>query len=107
MRCILVNGAKLKADTYCFCCRKLIGDNSYIREIGNRRIYCDQNCYSSGVGMPLLRLQYRVTSAAETKPGGDVVPFGSGKWFGSSGSSGPAAAATSNRLRPPNWFVVS
>jgi hypothetical protein len=44
MRCILVSNANLKADTYCACCRKKIGD-SYAREIGSRYIYCDYDCY--------------------------------------------------------------
>lgn len=50
MRCVIVNGAKLKAKACCAHCSRPIG-NSYIREIGNRRIYsrriyCDFNCYS-------------------------------------------------------------
>ena len=46
MRCILVGGANLKADTRCTYCHQKIGD-SYAREIGTRYIYCDYNCYQS------------------------------------------------------------
>jgi hypothetical protein len=105
MRCIFVNRAKLKADAYCCCCRKLVGD-SYVREIGNRRIYCDRDCYSSAVGIALLPSQNRATPAAETK-GRDVVALSGSRWFGRSGSHGGAPAATSNHLRLSHWFVVS
>lgn len=44
MRCILVNDANLKADTYCAYCRSQIGD-SYAREIGSKFIFCDYDCY--------------------------------------------------------------
>jgi hypothetical protein len=45
MRCIIVNGANLKAQAFCAHCSQEIG-NSYIREIGSRLIYCDFRCYS-------------------------------------------------------------
>jgi hypothetical protein len=45
MRCVIVNGAKLKAQACCARCGRPIGD-SYIREIGSRLIYCDFHCYS-------------------------------------------------------------
>jgi hypothetical protein len=45
MRCVLVNGAKLKAQAFCAHCGRAIGD-SYIREIRGRLIYCDFQCYS-------------------------------------------------------------
>jgi hypothetical protein len=45
MRCVIVNGAKLKAQACCAHCGQAIGD-SYIREIGSRLIYCDFDCYS-------------------------------------------------------------
>jgi hypothetical protein len=47
MRCILVNDANLKADTYCSFCRKKI-DDSYAREIGSRFVFCDYDCYRGG-----------------------------------------------------------
>lgn len=46
MRCIMVNGAKLKAETLCARCGGQIGDG-YVREIGSRLIYCDFHCYST------------------------------------------------------------
>jgi hypothetical protein len=58
MRCILVNRARLKADTCCCYCRKPIGD-SYVREIGTSRVYCDHDCYCSAVGTPTLASEYR------------------------------------------------
>lgn len=44
MRCVIVNGANLKADAACAYCRNRIGE-SYIREIRGRLIYCDYDCY--------------------------------------------------------------
>lgn len=44
MRCVMVNGAKLKAQAFCAHCNDEIGD-SYIREIGTRSVYCDFDCY--------------------------------------------------------------
>jgi hypothetical protein len=58
MRCVLVNGAKLKADTCCCHCRKVIGA-SYVREIGSRRLFCDHDCFCSLVGTPVRVLEYR------------------------------------------------
>jgi hypothetical protein len=58
MRCILVNGAQLKADTRCCFCRLEIGD-SYVREIGTKRVFCDHVCYCDAVGTPALALEYR------------------------------------------------
>ncbi len=48
MRCVVVNGAKLKAETQCANCGNKISDG-YVREIRTRRIYCDFRCYSAGV----------------------------------------------------------
>lgn len=45
MRCVMVNGARLKAQAFCAHCGDEIGD-SYIREIGTRAVYCDFHCYS-------------------------------------------------------------
>jgi hypothetical protein len=53
MRCILVNDANLKADTYCTYCRKKIGD-SYAREIGSRFIYCGYDCYGHASKAPAV-----------------------------------------------------
>ncbi len=57
MLCILVNDARLKADTCCGYCRKEIGD-SYVREIRTHRIYCDHDCYCFAVGAPTPTLEY-------------------------------------------------
>lgn len=45
MRCILINGAQLKANTFCAHCGSKIRD-SYVREIGSKLIFCDYQCYS-------------------------------------------------------------
>jgi hypothetical protein len=45
MRCVIVNGAKLKARASCAHCGQAIRD-SYIREMRSRLIYCDFHCYS-------------------------------------------------------------
>jgi hypothetical protein len=57
MRCILVNGAKLKAQACCAHCGQAIGA-SYIREIGSRHIYCDFHCYSVALENPVLARGY-------------------------------------------------
>jgi hypothetical protein len=106
MRCILVNGAKLKADARCHYCCKQIGD-SYVREISNKRIYCNRDCYCSAVGAPLVFSQYRAPHAAEAKQGQDLIAFGGSKWLGNNLFSGTTTAVAPNRLRPSNWFVVS
>jgi hypothetical protein len=58
MRCIVVNGAKLKADACCAHCHSRIGQN-YIREIGSRLMYCDYGCYRGAVEVPIMALGYR------------------------------------------------
>jgi hypothetical protein len=58
MRCVLVNGANLKADACCAHCRTKIGE-SYIREIGTRLMYCDYDCYREAVEAPIPALGYR------------------------------------------------
>ena len=58
MRCIIVNGANLKAGAYCANCRNKIG-NSYIREIGTRLLYCDFRCYCDAAEMPAAGLDPR------------------------------------------------
>ena len=45
MRCVVVNGAELKAQAFCAHCGDEIADR-YIREIGTRSVYCDFACYS-------------------------------------------------------------
>jgi hypothetical protein len=57
MRCILVNGAKLKAQACCAQCGQAIGDN-YIREIGSRHAYCDFHCYSVALENSVLARGY-------------------------------------------------
>jgi hypothetical protein len=44
LRCILVNGAQLKSKTYCAACAERIGE-SYVRQIGTRKTFCDLDCY--------------------------------------------------------------
>jgi hypothetical protein len=58
VRCVFVNGAKLKADTSCTHCSNKIGD-SYVREIGSRLIYCDFRCYDVAVETSIKALAYR------------------------------------------------
>jgi hypothetical protein len=58
MRCVLVNGARLKGDCRCCYCRSEIGDR-YVREISTRRVYCGQDCYFRAVGAPTPSLDYR------------------------------------------------
>jgi len=58
MRCVLVNGAKLKAEASCAHCGNKVGVN-YVREIGNRLIYCDFHCYSVAVDGSVRILGYR------------------------------------------------
>jgi len=50
MRCVLVNGARLKAPTLCAHCGTKISA-SYVREIGTRIVYCDFRCYRVAVEM--------------------------------------------------------
>lgn len=58
MRCVLVNGARLKAPTLCAHCSNMIGQ-SYVREIGSRLIYCDFRCYSVAIQTSVKVLGYR------------------------------------------------
>lgn len=48
MRCVLVNGARLKAPALCAHCGNKISAN-YVREIGTRIVYCDFRCYSVAI----------------------------------------------------------
>jgi len=61
MRCILVNGANLKADTFCAHCGNQVGE-SYVREIGTRLIYCDYHCYGIALKTSVSALEYRLPS---------------------------------------------
>jgi hypothetical protein len=45
MRFALVNGRSPRADSFCVMCEELIGA-SYLREVGTKLVYCDQNCYA-------------------------------------------------------------
>lgn len=58
MRCVLVNGAKLKTDASCAHCGGKIGDD-YVRDIGTRLIYCDFRCFSVAVETSIRKLGYR------------------------------------------------
>lgn len=58
MRCVVVNGALLKAESSCAHCGRKIGEG-YVREIGSRLIYCDFQCYSVAVETALTVLGYR------------------------------------------------
>lgn len=58
MRCVVVNGAKLKADASCTHCGGKIGEG-YVREIGSRLIFCDFRCYSIAAESPIGVLGYR------------------------------------------------
>jgi hypothetical protein len=59
MRCVVVNGARLKAETQCANCGCKIGDG-YVREICTHRIFCDFRCYSAAVEISLEALTYRM-----------------------------------------------
>jgi hypothetical protein len=58
MRCVIVNGATLKTQAPCAHCGKLIND-TYVREIGSRIIYCDFRCYGIAVETSIAALAYR------------------------------------------------
>ena len=58
MRCVIVNGAKLKAEAFCAHCGNKI-DESYLREVGSRLMYCDYRCYSVSIESSILALGRR------------------------------------------------
>jgi hypothetical protein len=68
MRCVVVNGAKLKAETVCAHCGHKIGDG-YVREIGSRLIYCDFRCYSVAVEKTVTFLGYRAPAVSVWRSG--------------------------------------
>jgi hypothetical protein len=57
MRCVVVNGAQLKADAVCAHYANRIGEN-YIREIGSRLIYCEYRCYGIAAELSAAALAY-------------------------------------------------
>lgn len=63
MRCVFVNGAKLKADVPCSHCGNKIAE-SYVREVSSRLIYCDFFCYSVAVEGSIRALAKRAPAPA-------------------------------------------
>jgi hypothetical protein len=62
MCCILVNDANLKTGACCTQCGKTIGA-SYVRNIGNKFLYCDFNCHQAATATPVLSLERCVQPA--------------------------------------------
>lgn len=58
MRCVVVNGARLKAAATCAHCGNQV-DASYVREVSTRIVYCDFRCYCAAVETSLRALGYR------------------------------------------------
>lgn len=58
MRCVVVNGARLKAEAQCANCGCEISEG-YVREIRTHRVYCDFRCYSATVQTSPEALTYR------------------------------------------------
>jgi hypothetical protein len=66
MRCVIVNGAQLKAETSCgHCGRKLI--EGYVRDMQNRKIYCDFTCYAVAAGAPVRMPEQRLPAVSAWK----------------------------------------
>lgn len=63
MRCVFVNGARLKADVLCSHCGTKIAAN-YVREIGSRLVYCDLYCYGVAVEASVKALGYRTPAVS-------------------------------------------
>jgi hypothetical protein len=61
MRCIVVNGSKLKAECCCANCGARIAE-SYLRDIRTRAVYCDLTCYGIAAQTAALALDYRTTA---------------------------------------------
>lgn len=57
MRYVLVTGRTPCPKSYCALCCEPIGA-SYLREIGTRLPYCDQNCYAAHCNSAIRRLEY-------------------------------------------------
>jgi hypothetical protein len=68
MRCVIVNRAKLKAETACAHCGNKIG-GGYVREISSRRIYCDFRCYNVAVERAVTILGYRAPVVSARRSG--------------------------------------
>lgn len=59
MRCVIVNGAQLKAETACAQCgRKIV--EGYVRDMHSRKLYCDFICYAVAAGNPVRVPDQRV-----------------------------------------------
>jgi hypothetical protein len=63
MRCVLVNGAKLKAPALCAHCGNKISA-SYVREIGTRIVFCDFRCYNAAAETSVRTPGYRTPTAS-------------------------------------------
>jgi hypothetical protein len=61
MRCVIVNGAKLKAEVCCAHCSRAVAEG-YVRDMRNRVIYCDFACYREAVGIPPVAFEQRATA---------------------------------------------
>ena len=61
MRCVIVNGAKLKAEVSCAHCGRAIEDG-YVRDMRSRKIYCDFDCYRVAAGVPLVTFERRAAT---------------------------------------------
>jgi hypothetical protein len=55
IRFALVNGRSPREDCFCVKCERPIGA-SYLREVGTKLIYCDQNCYADHCRSAVLAL---------------------------------------------------
>jgi len=66
MRCVIVTGAQLKAETSCtHCGRKVI--EGYVRDMQNRKIYCDFGCYAIAAGTPVRMAEQRLPAIGARK----------------------------------------
>ena len=61
MRCVIVNGAQLKAEASCAHCGRKIGEG-YVRDVRRpRRSTAISTCYRVAVGTPLVAFEQRAT----------------------------------------------
>ncbi len=57
MKFVLVNGRLPAQDSHCaLCCEKI--EETYVREIQTRLLYCDHRCYGGHVKVAVLALEY-------------------------------------------------
>jgi hypothetical protein len=57
MKFVLVNNRQPREDAYCaLCCEKV--EETYVREIQTRLIYCGYGCYAGHVSVAVLALEY-------------------------------------------------